>query len=213
MPNQFNTLLDISQSEHKVKGSKFIGVAFPMTSLTHFDTVYENLKKQHNKANHLCFAWRLDENTYRANDDGEPSGTAGRPILGQIESHGLFQVGIVVIRYFGGTLLGTSGLISAYKETAKAAINPNLIIEKVMEDLLEITFDYHKMGAVMRAIDRMQPKLINASHGDKGCIEIKVPKNKTDSFILDFKCLAGNLFPEEVNLETPLQGIILKIKT
>jgi uncharacterized YigZ family protein len=212
MPDQFYTLLENNQSEHKAKGSKFIGMAFPMANLQQFDTMYEKIKKEHNKANHHCFAWRLDENTHRANDDGEPSGTAGRPILGQMESHGLYEVGIVVIRYFGGTLLGTSGLISAYKETAKAAINPALIVEKVVENTLEICFDYHHMGAVMRAIDRLQPKLLNTYHGEKGRLEIQVPKNKTQSFVLDFKCMAGNLFPEEVHYETPLQGIDIKVK-
>jgi uncharacterized YigZ family protein len=213
MPDSFHTLKETTQSELREKGSKFIGIAFPMRTVEEFELQYDPIKKDHSKANHHCYAWRLEENLHRNNDDGEPSGTAGRPIQGQLESFNLYQVGIIVIRYFGGTLLGTSGLIHAYRDTARAALDKATIVEKILEEIIEISFEYHKMGDVMRSIDKLKPKLLSAKHEDLGYLEISTPKKETQSFILKFKCLAGQFFPEEVNLNTSIEGIYINVKS
>ena len=121
----YTTLEKSGTAEFRERGSKFIGYAFPVQTAEQFKADLLDIKKEHPKANHHCFAYRLglDGNNFRVNDDGEPSGTAGKPILGQIDSKELTNVGIVVVRYFGGTLLGVPGLINAWVWSARALIN------------------------------------------------------------------------------------------
>ncbi|MEM6700850.1 MAG: YigZ family protein, partial [Bacteroidota bacterium] len=130
MSDQYKTLAAPSTGEFKDRGSKFFAYAFPVETETEVATALEQVKKEHFKARHHCYAYRLgmDKNNFRANDDGEPSGMAGRPILGQIDSWELTDVFIVVVRYFGGTKLGTSGLINAYKKSAMDALEQAEII-------------------------------------------------------------------------------------
>ena len=139
MIDTYKTLSKESMAENKDRGSKFIAYSYPLSIEADFTAFLDKLKKEHPKARHHCFAWRLgiDSNRYRANDDGEPSGTAGRPILGQIDSLGLTNVGVIVVRYFGGTLLGTSGLIEAYRDSTAEALRNAEIIEKIkVEDMI-----------------------------------------------------------------------------
>ena len=137
------TIKEPSEGLFKDKGSKFSSFAFPASSEEDVKKFLAELKKQHPSANHHCYAFRLgaDKQAYRANDDGEPSNTAGKPILGQIQSKDLTNILIVVVRYFGGTLLGVSGLINAYKLAAAEAIQNATIIEKTVDDIYEIKFD------------------------------------------------------------------------
>ncbi len=139
---------------YKDKGSKFIGYAFPVSSEEEIKTHLAALRREHHSARHHCFAYRLgaDKLTYRVNDDGEPSSTAGKPILGQIQSKDLTDILIVVVRYFGGTLLGVSGLINAYKQAAADTIAQAVIIEKILKEKFEIKFDYLQMNQVMKII-------------------------------------------------------------
>ena len=139
---------------YKDKGSKFIAYAFPVSSDDEVKTHLAALRKEHHSARHHCYAYRLgaDKLIYRANDDGEPSSTAGKPILGQIQSKDLTDILIVVVRYFGGTLLGVSGLINAYKLAAADALNNALIVEKIVKEKYEIKFDYLQMNDVMKII-------------------------------------------------------------
>ena len=139
---------------YKDKGSKFIGYAFPVSSEEEIKTHLAALRREHHSARHHCFAYRLgaDKLTYRVNDDGEPSSTAGKPILGQIQSKDLTDILIVVVRYFGGTLLGVSGLINAYKQAAADTIAQSVIIEKIVKEKFEIKFDYLQMNQVMKII-------------------------------------------------------------
>ncbi len=127
------------------------------------------LKKEHFKATHHCYAYRLgtDGKQYRANDDGEPSGTAGRPILGQIDSFGLTHVLIVVVRYYGGTKLGTSGLINAYREAAKLALENSIKIEKIIESQIDFSVPYLKMNEVMQFLKQYEIELIATDYSDE----------------------------------------------
>jgi len=147
---KYKTLDKPHTAEFKDRGSKFLAFAYPVFSQVDIKERLQQLKKEHPKANHHCYAWRLgtDGLQYRANDDGEPSGSAGRPILGQIDSVGLTNVLVVVVRYFGGTLLGVPGLINAYKTSAADALNAQTT-EKWIEELVQVDFDYPTMGEVM----------------------------------------------------------------
>lgn len=147
---KYKTLDKPHTAEFKDRGSKFLAFSYPVFSQVDIKERLQQLKKEHPKANHHCYAWRLgtDGLQYRANDDGEPSGSAGRPILGQIDSVGLTNVLVVVVRYFGGTLLGVPGLINAYKTSAADALNAPTT-EKWIEELVQVDFDYPTMGEVM----------------------------------------------------------------
>ena len=146
------TIAQPSVAEFKDRGSKFLGYAFPIGSAVEFKKILQQLKKEHPKAAHHCFAYRVgtDENTFRVSDDGEPSGTAGRPILGQIDSRGLTNVLVVVVRYFGGTLLGVPGLINAYKMVTSLALQVTPTVQKQVELIYTIRFDYTQMNVVMQ---------------------------------------------------------------
>nr|WP_315223277.1 YigZ family protein [uncultured Flavobacterium sp.] len=139
----------------KEKGSKFFGYAFPIESEDEVKPIIENLKKLHPHAVHFCYAYQLGVTpkiSYRANDDGEPSNTAGAPIYGQIQSFGLTNVIVVVVRIFGGTKLGVGGLISAYKTSAQMTLENCEIVEKTIDVAFLISFDYKNMNKVMRVI-------------------------------------------------------------
>ncbi|NLN24292.1 MAG: YigZ family protein [Bacteroidetes bacterium] len=142
------------ESLYKEKGSKFLGYAFPVTDEEEIKEHLERLKKQHHNARHWCYAWQLGKNydSYRANDDGEPSNSAGMPIYGQIQSFELTNILVVVVRYFGGTKLGVSGLVQAYKTAAQLALESAKIVEHTIDKYLKITFEYPEMNTVMRII-------------------------------------------------------------
>lgn len=152
MEDTYKTIATASEGLFKDKGSKFIAYAFPVTSEDQIKEIIQTIKKEHYSARHHCYAWRLghEKLLFRANDDGEPSSTAGKPILGQIQSFDLTNILIVVVRYFGGTLLGVSGLINAYRNAAFDAINQAEIVEKLVENNLLIEFDYGVMNDVMK---------------------------------------------------------------
>lgn len=152
----YMTLGQESVAEFSDRGSRFIAHAFPIRDADGFKIRLQALKKEHPKAVHHCFAWRLgiDGTHFRAGDDGEPSGSAGRPILGQIDARSLTDVAIIVVRYFGGTLLGVPGLINAYKTAASLALQLNPVVEKPIEDLCRLEFDYTLMNEVMTVLKR-----------------------------------------------------------
>ena len=143
-----------SKGIFKDKGSKFLAFAYPVESEEEAKAIISTLKREYFDARHHCYAWRLGllGDRWRANDDGEPSSTAGKPILGQIISNGLSDILIVVVRYFGGTLLGTSGLINAYKSASADAIAAAKVAEKIATARYRISFDYAQMNAVMKCL-------------------------------------------------------------
>ncbi len=147
----YKTIDQPSTAEFKDRGSKFIAYTFPIDTADDFKKQLQHLKKEHPKAVHHCFAYRIgtDGNVFRVSDDGEPAGTAGKPILGQIDSKEVTNIAIIVVRYFGGTLLGVPGLINAYKTSASLALQVTPIIQKQIETRYNIQFDYTQMNEVM----------------------------------------------------------------
>lgn len=152
--NYYFTIEATATAEFKDRGSRFLAYSFPLKDVQDFKKHLQNLKKEHPKAVHYCFAYRtgIDGNNFRSSDDGEPSGTAGKPILGQIDSKGLTNILIIVLRYFGGTLLGVPGLINAYKTTASLVLQCTPVVQKYVEVLYELQFNYTEMNEVMRII-------------------------------------------------------------
>jgi uncharacterized YigZ family protein len=171
----YQTIAAPSIGEFKEKGSKFIAFAYFVSDEIEIKEKLDLLKKEHFKATHHCYAYRLgtDGKNYRANDDGEPSGTAGRPILGQIDSFGLTNLLIVVVRYYGGTKLGTSGLINAYREAAKLALENSIKIEKIIESQIDFSVPYLKMNEVMQFLKQYEIELITNDYSDES-IHFKV---------------------------------------
>lgn len=156
--DEFLTISAPAEGSYKEKGSKFLGFALPAHSGEQVKQHLNELKSRYHDARHHCYAYRLgpDMELYRMNDDGEPSSTAGKPIYGQIISHNLTNVLVVVVRYFGGTLLGTSGLIRAYKTAAATALDHARIITQRVHSLYLLEFNYDKMNQVMRILDEHQ---------------------------------------------------------
>lgn len=152
----YYTIEKMGVAEFKDRGSKFIAYAYPVSTIAEFKEKLAALKKEHPKAVHHCFAYRigLEGTNYRVNDDGEPSGSAGRPILGQIDNKQLSNVLVIVVRYFGGTLLGVPGLINAYKTAAANALQVLPIIKKPVLANFRLQFDYTQMNEVMRIIKK-----------------------------------------------------------
>lgn len=150
-------------AEFKDRGSRFIAYAFPLASKEEFKARLQDIRNEHPKATHHCFAYRLglDNSDFRVSDDGEPSGTAGRPILGQIDGKKLTHTLIIVVRYFGGTLLGVPGLINAYKTAASFALQVTPVIQKQIELIYHIQFDYTVMNEVMSVIKLFNCTIIN----------------------------------------------------
>ncbi|OYQ37760.1 YigZ family protein [Flavobacterium cyanobacteriorum] len=138
----------------KDKNSKFYGYAFPVTTEEEVKTILDGLRRQHHSARHWCYAFQLGAETlyYRANDDGEPNNSAGMPIYGQIQSFGVTNVVVVVVRYFGGIKLGVGGLIAAYRTAAQMALEASVILEKTIDVQFTLTFGYQHMNKVMRVI-------------------------------------------------------------
>lgn len=150
----YRTIAAPAEGLFKDRGSRFLAFAFPVTTEDEIKIHLERLRKEHFGANHHCYAWRLgaDKQRFRANDDGEPSGTAGRPILGQLQSFDLTNVAVIVVRYFGGTLLGAGGLVQAYKHSAAEALKAATIIEKHITEVYALHFSYDAMNAVMKLL-------------------------------------------------------------
>jgi uncharacterized YigZ family protein len=152
--DNYKTIDSSSRGIYKEKGSRFLAFVFPVTSQDEIKPILDGLRKEYHDARHHCYAYMIgqERKIWRMNDDGEPSGTAGRPILGQINSSGLTNILIVVIRYFGGTLLGVSGLINAYKSAAADAITNSTIIERNLHEFYQIVFPYISMNDIMKIL-------------------------------------------------------------
>lgn len=180
--DSYFTVTSSSEGIFRDRGSKFLGFVFPVQSEQEIKSVLQQLKKQHPSANHHCYAWRLgaDKQAYRANDDGEPANSAGKPILAQIQSHDLTNVLIVVVRYFGGTLLGVSGLRNAYKNTAAEAIKNAFIAEKFIVFEYKIEFDFDDQGAVMKLLKDLDCKIESQEYDSTNAITFFVQKRRSE---------------------------------
>ena len=177
----YKTILNPSEEVlFKEKGSKFFGYAFPVFSEEEIKEHIENLRKQHHTARHFCYAWQLGKSyeNYRANDDGEPSNSAGMPIYGQLQSFDVTNILVVVVRYFGGTKLGVGGLIQAYKTTAQMALEVSKIVEKTIDENFLLKFEYPEMNTVMRIIKDENIEIVNQKMELDCAIEISVRKKE-----------------------------------
>ena len=192
-PDYYYTIEQASVAEFKDRGSKFISFAFPITNTNDFKEKLAAVKKEHPKATHHCFAYRIgfDGTTFRVSDDGEPSGSAGRPILGQIDSKQATNVLIIVTRYFGGTLLGVPGLINAYKTAAALALQVTPLAQKPVLIHYKLQFDYTQMNDVMM-ISKQFDCLVSKQEMNLFCsLEIGIPKNRLDEVLYKLKDLRG----------------------
>ncbi len=170
----------------KEKNSKFFGYAFPVHSETEVKPIIDTLRKQHPNAGHYCYAYQIGTHTtiYRANDDGEPSNSAGMPIYGQIQSFAITNVLIVIVRIFGGTKLGVGGLISAYKTSAQLTLEASEIIEKTIDNHYLISFDYKNINKVMRVIKEKNIEIANQKMNMSCEIEI-ITRKKNAEMVFD----------------------------
>jgi len=187
--DEYLTLAKPSEGSYKEKSSKFLGFAYPVKDEQEVKTRLEQLKNKYHDARHHCYAYRLgpEGENYRMNDDGEPSSTAGRPIFGQIQSHGLTYVLVVVIRYFGGTLLGTSGLIRSYKEAAGQALKQARIIKKTIQALYQLEFDYALMNDVMKVLHETGIQPYKRDFQEKCTFRIGIRKSQEKQVVDQFR--------------------------
>ncbi|MFT5237570.1 MAG: putative YigZ family protein [Flavobacteriaceae bacterium] len=178
----YKTIIKASpDSLFKEKGSKFLGYAFPVTNENQVKECVNHLKKEHYNARHWCYAWQLGKSyeSYRVNDDGEPSNSAGMPIFGQLQSYDVTNVLIVVVRYFGGTKLGVGGLMQAYKTAARMSLEASTIVQKTIDEHFLIKFDYPEMNIVMRIIKEEKLSILNQKM-ELNC-EFKLAVRKKDA--------------------------------
>jgi uncharacterized YigZ family protein len=176
-PFYYHSIEKAVSAEFSDRGSKFIAYAFPVASAEAFKQCLNDVKKMHPKASHYCFAYRIghDGNTYRVSDAGEPSGSAGRPILGQIDARQLTNTLVIVVRYFGGTLLGVPGLINAYKSSASMALQLTPVQRKKIEVNYELQFDYTVMNDVMMVIKKYTCTVLRQEQQLFSVFDIGVP--------------------------------------
>jgi uncharacterized YigZ family protein len=189
----YHTIEKATVAEYSDRGSKFIGLAFPIATVQDAKYVLNEVKKMHPKASHHCFAYRVGMNglAYRVADAGEPSGTAGRPILGQIDTKGLSNVIVIVVRYFGGTLLGVPGLINAYKSAASMALQLTPIVKRPILSFYELQFDYTISNDIMRVVKKYDCILVKQEMQLFCNFEIGIAKQNEHSCITAFAELRG----------------------
>ena len=180
----YNTIENPGRAEYKAGDSKFIGIAFPVKDIEACKLRRGEIKKEHPKATHHCFAYRigLDGNQFRAQDDGEPSGSAGKPILGQIDSRGLTDILIIVVRYFGGSQLGLPGLTQAYRSTAALVLQTIPIVQQAVEEGYFIQFDYTKIHEVMGLVKTCDCRITMQTNGLFCKLRLEIPKHRLAEF-------------------------------
>lgn len=183
MTDQYRTITNqMGEGFYSEKRSKFLAFAHHVTNENEVKELLQAYKKKYYDARHCCYAYMLgaDRSVFRANDDGEPSSTAGKPILGQINAHELTDILIVVVRYFGGTKLGTSGLIVAYRTAAAAAIENAQIETRYVEDIIDYSFTYPLLNEVMRVVKELEPRIVSQAFDNTCHISLAIRKSQAD---------------------------------
>ena len=190
-PHFYSTIEIPAIAEFKDRGSKFLAYSYPVDSVDTCKKIIAGLKKEHPKAVHFCVAYRIgvEGNLFRASDDGEPAGSAGRPILGQIDSKQLTNIMVVVVRYFGGSLLGVPGLINAYKTATTLALQLAPIVQKPIELNYELNFDYHQMNEVMMIIKQYNCSVTEQEAQLFVQLKIGIPKARLEEALNKFNDL------------------------
>lgn len=202
MDDTYKTISGISESVFTEKRSKFIAIAIPVRSVAEIKNLLEQYQKKYYDARHVCYAYMLgpERKDFRANDNGEPSGTAGKPILGQINSHELTDVLVIVVRYFGGIKLGTSGLIVAYRTAASQALAEATVIEKTVDDEVTVAFEYPFMNDVMRIVKEESPEIMEQSY-DMDCImTMRIRKSQMPRLRSRLEKVETLRFPEDTSV-------------
>lgn len=204
--DQYSTILKPSEGEYKEKGSKFLAFAFPFETEEMLEILLHQVRSLHPKARHFCYAYRIgmDMNRFRVNDDGEPSGTAGKPILGQIQSFQITNALIIVTRYFGGTKLGASGLIHAYREAAKCALSNAEIVQNYLYIYYELRFAYEYMGHILAILKDNSADVTEKSFESECRILIKIRLSEEAIKITRIKAGILHKSPEEINEQTEI---------
>lgn len=204
--DSYITLAEACVGEYKEKGSKFIAYGYPFDDESELEVILGELKAIHPKARHYCFAYKIgvDNNRYRTNDDGEPSGTAGKPIYGQILSNGLTNIAIVVIRYFGGTKLGASGLIHAYKEASKEALESATTIEKYITRSYELTFGYDHMGQILNVLKELDIAITDKTFESSCKVIVQLRLSEELLLLHKFKAKVLQKSMEEIHEKTEI---------
>ena len=206
LKDTYQILSSSSEGEYKEKGSKFLAYAYPVRSIDEVEYYQAEVKDLHPKARHFCYAYRIgiEGDIYRANDDGEPSGTAGKPIHGQLLSHDISDALIIVVRYFGGTKLGASGLIHAYKTAAHTALSAGIKEDRVLSDTYRLTFDYGEMGHVLNVTKSLNLNITAKTFETVPFIEIEIPRSKIDVSLIALKAKLLQISTEQIDDETTI---------
>jgi uncharacterized YigZ family protein len=193
MSDTYKTIISEAEGLYKEKGSKFLSFAMPVSTAEQAKEIVKEYRKKYYDARHVCYAYMIgaERTDFRANDDGEPSGTAGRTILGQINSRELTNVLVIVIRYFGGILLGTGGLVVAYKEATADALNQTEIIEKTVDIRISISFDYVLMNDVMRVIKDVNAQITAQTYVNQCMMQLSIRKQDAELLSTKLKKILG----------------------
>ena len=193
MDDSYKTILKFAEGYITERKSKFISYVIPVETEDEVKTILEEYRKKYYNARHVCWAYMLGSSReeFRANDDGEPSGTAGRPILGQINSYELTNVLILVVRYFGGTLLGTGGLVRAYKEAAAAAIENAEIVEKTVNDTFILHFEYPLLNEVMRILNQFEESTWTQNFTETCEMEVNIRQSQSQHLAQSLSAIYG----------------------
>ncbi|MDR3350488.1 MAG: YigZ family protein [Prevotellaceae bacterium] len=194
MTYDYKTIAASATGVFKDKGSKFLSFAFPVATEEEAKEQVRKIKKEYFDARHHCFAYRIgaDGELWRASDDGEPSSTGGKPILGQLLSRELTNVLVVVVRYFGGTLLGVPGLINAYRSAAADALDNAQTVAKTVQEIITLTFPYNHMNAMMKLLKEEQADIRTQQCDTECAFEVAVPLRKKEKFLQQARKLQGN---------------------
>ena len=197
--DSYLTLAAPAEAALRERSSKFLAYAWPVRSEEEIRTHLEALRKRYYDATHHCYAWRLGPNgeNWRANDDGEPSGTAGKPMLGQLLSRSVTDCLVVVVRYFGGTKLGVPGLIAAYKEATSAVLEAATIVERTVDRRIRVDFPYVAMNEIMRIVKEERPEMLSQSFDNLCTLELAIRESRAEQLIGKLK-KAGGSIPETV---------------
>lgn len=207
MSDAYLTIKDSSTAEFKDRGSKFIGYLFPMETEDTFVEMMHDLKSKNIKAGHFCWAYRLRDDSFRSSDDGEPSGSAGKPILNQLLSNELVDVGCIVVRYWGGTKLGVSGLINAYKTATKLSIATSHIITQYETSEIRVEFDYSIMGKVMDSVKAMNLTIKEKQLNAAPALIVEVNNSQVDITIEGIKAKMLGRSIEDIKEDTVVKGL------
>lgn len=213
MTDAYAIITQGGEGEYKDRGSKFLGFAHAVQSATEALEIVEQHKKAHHKARHWCYAYRLgpDANNFRMNDDGEPSATAGKPILGQIDKLGVSDTLVVVVRYYGGVKLGTSGLIQAYREAAALALEAAIPGQRQLTHTLRLHFTYELMGKVMQALAALQLEMQQQQFDVQAQLDLVVPRSQASSTRQQLLAQIADVYEEEVHEDFALAGLEIEV--